>query len=1063
MSKMPHAQRDRQPPTHTPKPPPKHPRAENIVDQYLRCDAKYRAIYGEKTFVFLESGHFYEIYDVVPPPESPHLTCCRDILGILITRRDKTKPDSPYMAGIPTHSIRRHVKLLVEQHRYTLVFLTQTCMEPTVVREVTKILSPGCNFSEDVHDSTDLGQSVLLSLFVEVDRDGECYLHLVQFDANLGALHMKGIQADTEDELGVGDFTQARFDRLRAYLETVLFHEMIIHIHLHPGLNTDAVQPPVQELADAMRQEGKAIHITTLTDPYMLSRTFQQQYLERKFNTHGSSFCSILETLELEKEDPHAIGNLILLLEFVSKHNSDMVKMLRKPTTASTSPATAMAATTIACYNNVYSKLNIFQAPHKAAQSLFQHLNCTNTKMGERLLHQRLTNVACDIDVIQHRYALAHCILTTPNAQAQMDDHVRSVDLDRLLRRFATGTLQPNDIPKVAVAHSNMLAAFDFVNRMEGEGEAKKEDGETDMQQLLRTHLHDGWWVDARELKAHLERTFDLDACNGARIGQYTECIFKEGVSEDVDAAREAYETRFATMECVRQTLHECIQETIPLTKKGGRKKESTTVSVQLKFSEKDGYCLETSTVRGARLQTELQNQNKAVRERLLQAGIEMADLTVTKGTKTTSKLQSQQIRTGFQHLIDTKDTYDTCITERYVQTLHDLYSRYFESCLSPAIQLFAELDVALCTAKLADKYRYVQPVLVANGTSSLAATELRHPLIERLVMGQGKAFVPSDISVSAEQSYLLYGVNSVGKSSLLKSVAVAVLMAQAGLYVAASTFRLCPFRKLFARTGNDDNMFVHHSSFVKEMTETKEIVKHCDAHSLVIADELCASTEIESATRIVGGLLHLLATKKTAFMFATHLFALQDNFYVRHLIHERKVLHNIHLRVRFERDMLVFERQISEGLPENRLYGALVAEKVIDSPAFSQLLRATDAILANNDNDDADEDDKMETARPTVAPTPSRYNSAVWVQKCAICSYQPQTATDMPLDTHHIHAQCTADARGYIGHTHKNEAHNLVVLCKECHRKTHAGQIMIHGYTDTMSGRKLRYDDIYK
>jgi DNA mismatch repair protein MutS len=404
------------------------------------------------------------------------------------------------------------------------------------------------------------------------------------------------------------------------------------------------------------------------------------------------------------------------------------------------------------------------------------------------------------------------------------------------------------------------------------------------------------------------------------------------------------------------------------------------------------------------------------------------------------------------------------------VEQLLLLHETYFDDCVAPAIRLFAQLDVALSAAKTARKYRYVEPALAddtdGEGEGARASADggaadrrgsfvrafgLRHPMIERLVSAQGKKYVTTDIEVSGDRSYLLHGVNSVGKSSLLKSLAIAVIMAQAGQYVAASSLVLRPFRKIFTRTGNDDNMFLHHSSFVKEMAETKAIVRHCDAHSLVVADEVCASTELDSAVQIVGCLLWLLAQRGAAFVFATHLFALQENHHVRQLL--RRSLRNVHLRVRFEGKQLVFERTISPGLPENRLYGAMVAEKVIDTPEFTALMAASAKTLGS-DSADA----PAPHGRPK-GPTSSRYNARVWLECCEVCGYRPRQATDMPLDTHHIHAQCSADGDGYVDqHTHKNERHNLVGLCKPCHQATHAGEIAIAGYADTMGGRRLQW-----
>ena len=97
---------------------------EDVADIYLRHANTNNETYGERTLTLIESEHFYEVYDKQPPPSSPHLQCCIDVLGILVTRRNKNDPDSPYMAGIPKQSSQRYIDLL-QQSNYTVVCLPQ--------------------------------------------------------------------------------------------------------------------------------------------------------------------------------------------------------------------------------------------------------------------------------------------------------------------------------------------------------------------------------------------------------------------------------------------------------------------------------------------------------------------------------------------------------------------------------------------------------------------------------------------------------------------------------------------------------------------------------------------------------------------------------------------------------------------------------------------------------------------------------------------------------------------------------------------------------------------------
>ena len=80
-----------------------------MADIYLRHAITNIATYGERTLTLIESGHFYEVYDV---------------LGILVTRRNTNDPDSPYVAGIPKQSRQRYIDLL-KQSGYTVVCLPQ--------------------------------------------------------------------------------------------------------------------------------------------------------------------------------------------------------------------------------------------------------------------------------------------------------------------------------------------------------------------------------------------------------------------------------------------------------------------------------------------------------------------------------------------------------------------------------------------------------------------------------------------------------------------------------------------------------------------------------------------------------------------------------------------------------------------------------------------------------------------------------------------------------------------------------------------------------------------------
>ena len=99
----------------------------------------------------------------------------------------------------------------------------------------------------------------------------------------------------------------------------------------------------------------------------------------------------------------------------------------------------------------------------------------------------------------------------------------------------------------------------------------------------------------------------------------------------------------------------------------------------------------------------------------------------------------------------------------------------------------------------------------------------------------EGQA-LDTDVSLS-EDGILLFGTNACGKSTLMKSIGLTLIMAQAGFYVPCSNFKYSPYKQIFTRILNNDNIFKRQSSFAVEMSELRGILKRADKNSLVLGD----------------------------------------------------------------------------------------------------------------------------------------------------------------------------------------------------------------------------------
>jgi DNA mismatch repair protein MutS len=342
-----------------------------------------------------------------------------------------------------------------------------------------------------------------------------------------------------------------------------------------------------------------------------------------------------------------------------------------------------------------------------------------------------------------------------------------------------------------------------------------------------------------------------------------------------------------------------------------------------------------------------------------------------------------------------------------------------------------SKVDMSMTIAAVSKKQGFVRPLLLEGTTSQLRIEGLRHPLIE--IQKTRTEYVCHDVRLgAATQGWLVYGMNASGKSSLMKAVGIATILAQAGCYVPARRFEFVPFFSLFTRILNKDDLWAGLSSFAVEMTELVDILKRAGPQSLVLGDEVCSGTESASAMSIVGASIAHLDRSGAKYIFATHLHGLQSIPEVA----EIKSLQVWHLRVRHDptKDLLIYDRTLHPGAGSS-LYGLEVA-KAMGLP-FG-ILEAAHGIrrrLTGQVND--------------TEAAASAWNTAVTRRVCEVCD--AEIAAD--LEVHHIAERHTAVGGRLPDGTALNAARNLIVVCEACHDKHHAGQIQIGPLKQTSEG----------
>lgn len=231
--------------------------------------------------------------------------------------------------------------------------------------------------------------------------------------------------------------------------------------------------------------------------------------------------------------------------------------------------------------------------------------------------------------------------------------------------------------------------------------------------------------------------------------------------------------------------------------------------------------------------------------------------------------------------------------------------------------RFWAEVDVFTALAFLAIERKYVRPQFNTEGKIELVSS--RHPVIEQIIKS---SFIPNDLYLLKGETLLLTGPNMAGKSTLMRQVALSVILAQMGSFVPAREARLPLFEQLFTRIGASDALTEGLSTFMVEMVETAEILKEASDNALIIMDEIGRGTSTYDGMSLAQSILEYLSKNNRYHVyFATHYHELTE------LENTHPRIRNAHMSIREKNGDLFFLYTLTPG-PTNRSYGIEVARR---------------------------------------------------------------------------------------------------------------------------------------
>ena len=955
-------------------------RKKLLTQIYFELQQYFEKLYGENVVVLMEVGSFFEVYEVnTPELQIGKAKEIAEFLNIQLTRKNK----SILEISISNPLMAGVPNFALERYLNRLiqskkytVVLIKQKGEPPNVK---RYLSNIISPGTNFDYQIEPNENYLVSLIIGENR-GTFYAGYSAIDVTTGKCFVNEVNSTRDDK-------SFALDELFSLLQTYNTSEVIVTYE--GDIDKEFVQNYLELSALTFHENKNRAKIG-----------YQNELFGKVFDIN--SILSPIEYLDLERY-PYASESLTILIDFIIDHDPAIVEKLERPTFLGNNHFVYLG-------NNALEQLNIISRDPEE-MTLLKLLDKTSTPIGKRVLKERLLNPIQDVKELQRRYELIEYFLDDSKDYEALLKQI--YDVERILRRIKLKKAHPFEINYL---HISLYCVEKLLEKID-----KLEIADFDQKEIFA-------------FRKELEAIFDLESSAKYRRDQIQGNIFNPGVNLFIDKIEEEIANTYQKIELIANHIQSFFT--------------TDEAMVSIGWLESEGFHIALT-----------KNRYAQIEQRLLQSFVTIdnehhffKDFHIKK-LKNSVKISSPLIEELSNEYTALQTRLVAMVKKSYLEVLEDIELRY-SALLERVISFIGEIDFAISGAICAKRFNYIKPQIVEEDLLEFVA--LRHPLIES--REENGIYIPNDLflgkpveplcdHVTLEASdnqevhgILLYGINSSGKSSLMKSVGIAVIMAQAGLYVPAAAMRFGIVDKIFTRIVSKDNLYKGLSTFAIEMLELKNIFNRATDRSLVLGDEISHGTETYSALSIVSAAILRLSEIGAKFIFATHLHQLTSIDRIKNL----SGLVYLHLGVEYDEtsDRLIYDRKLRIG-SGSTLYGLEFAKALHMDKSFLNYAHEIRKELTN----EFSEVELLKQKRK------SRYNKKLILTKCAICN-------EVVEEVHHIKPKAAAK-NGFIEHFKANHRYNLIPLCSKHHKMVHEGKLLINGFFMSDEGLKLHFTEI--
>lgn len=132
---------------------------------------------------------------------------------------------------------------------------------------------------------------------------------------------------------------------------------------------------------------------------------------------------------------------------------------------------------------------------------------------------------------------------------------------------------------------------------------------------------------------------------------------------------------------------------------------------------------------------------------------------------------------------------------------------------------------------------------------------------------------VGNDISAEGKDLTIITGPNQGGKTTFLRSVGLAQMMMQCGMFVPAESYSANVSSRIFTHFKREEDETMKHGKFEEELVRMDTIVEHLSPNALVLMNESFSATNEREGSEIAWQVIRELLIKDIQVLFVTHLY----------------------------------------------------------------------------------------------------------------------------------------------------------------------------------------------